>query len=58
VLAPQRVDQPLGRHDVEPVREQQHRQQGALLGRLDLDRPVRTGHPQRAEEQVLHRTET
>ena len=33
VLAPQHVDQPLGRDDVLAVREQQHRQQRPLLGR-------------------------
>ena len=42
VLAPQHVDQALGGDGVLAVREQQHRQQRPLLGRLDLDRPLRS----------------
>ena len=45
VLAPQHVDEPLGGDRVVAVREQQHRQQGALLRRADVDRPVVSRRP-------------
>ena len=55
ILAPQHVDQPVRRHRLLPPREQQRRQQRALLGRPELDRPVRPDDAERPQDRELHR---
>ena len=52
-LAPEAVDQPVGRDDLVAVQEQE-RQQGALLGAAQGERPPIGARLQRSKDQELH----
>src|SRR5439155_7074411 len=54
-LAPERVDQTLGRNDLAGV-EKQQRKQAALLVATELDRASPYAHLDRAEHEELHRS--
>jgi hypothetical protein len=55
MLAPQLVDQAVGRHDAVAVLEQQHGEQRAPLGPGDRDLPAGPDDPQRPQDPELHR---
>ena len=54
VLAPQHVDQPRGRDRLLAMRQQQRRQQRALLGGRQLDRAGWAADPERPEDREVH----
>ena len=54
VLAPQHVDQPRGRDGLLAMRQQQRRQQRALLGGRQLDRAGWAADPERPEDREVH----
>ena len=52
-IAPQGVDQPVGRDDLVRMQEQQF-EEGADLAGLDRDWPIRSGHVERTQDPKLH----
>ena len=53
IAAPEPLDQPVGRHDLVPV-QQQDREQGALLAAAEGDRPAALGNLQGPKDAVFH----